>query len=261
MTDNSYRFRASKSQTNFRLANLPKHQLQAFMITINGKPTDQSLDRVSFKLNDVIEIQRVDGGRDYPLLNFQRDFVKVLLTPLPRLGNIRSLRGLFESCKTLQRVPRDMFVNNPNVTDYTDAFKGCELHHLGSALFNTVKIRVGLLIAPNFHKDAAFGDFQHDVSSLGVLSNNARWTCFSRVPGNMFTARVGKAHRRGSEREGGIIHDGARSGTRERGSEYGEAARSCTSGRGTGDAGPAGMMRGYAPPPPLPPERSEGMNY
>lgn len=125
MTDNSYRFRASKSQTNFRLANLPKHQLQAFMITINGKPTDQSLDRVSFKLNDVIEIQRVDGGRDYPLLNFQRDFVKVLLTPLPRLGNIRSLRGLFESCKTLQRVPRDMFVNNPNVTDYTDAFKGC----------------------------------------------------------------------------------------------------------------------------------------
>ena len=45
----------------------------------------------------------------------------------------------------------------------------------------------------------------------------------------MFNARVGKAHRRGSEREGGIIHDGARSGTRERGSEYGEAARSCTS--------------------------------
>ena len=28
-----------------------------------------------------------------------------------------------------------------------------------------------------------------------------------------------------------------------RGSEHGEAARSCTSGRGTGDAGPAGMMR------------------
>ena len=65
----------------------------------------------------------------------------------------------------------------------------------------------------------------------------------------MFTARVGKAHRKALERKGGIIHDGARSGTRERGSEYGEAARSCTSGRGTGDAGPAGMMRGYAPPP------------
>ena len=67
----------------------------------------------------------------------------------------------------------------------------------------------------------------HGGFSLGVLSNFARWTCFSREPGNMFNARVGKAHR-GSEREGGIIHDGARSGTRERGSEYGEAARSCT---------------------------------
>ena len=67
----------------------------------------------------------------------------------------------------------------------------------------------------------------------------------------MFTARVGKAHRKALERKGGIIHDGARSGTRERGSEYGEAARSCTSGRGTGDAGPAGMMRGYAHPPPF----------
>ena len=88
----------------------------------------------------------------------------------------------------------------------------------------------------------------HPVFSLGVLSSFARWTCFSRVPGNMFTARVGKAHRRGSEREGGIIHDGARSGTRERGSEHGEAARSCTSGRGAGDAGPAGMMRVYAHP-------------
>ena len=59
----------------------------------------------------------------------------------------------------------------------------------------------------------------------------------------------GQSPQKGSGREGGIIHDGARSGTRERGSEYGEAARSCTSGRGTGDAGPAGMMRGYAHPP------------
>ena len=61
----------------------------------------------------------------------------------------------------------------------------------------------------------------------------------------------GQSPQKGSGREGGIIHDGARSGTRERGSEYGEAARSCTSGRGTGDAGPAGMMRGYAHPLPL----------
>ena len=82
MTDNSYRFIASKSLTNLRLANLPKHQHQAFKITINGKPTDQHLDRVTFKLNDVIEIQRVDGGRDYPLLNFRRDFVKKLLPTL-----------------------------------------------------------------------------------------------------------------------------------------------------------------------------------
>ena len=35
----------------------------------------------------------------------------------------------------------------------------------------------------------------HPVFSLGVLSSFARWTCFSRVSGNMFTARVGKAHR------------------------------------------------------------------
>lgn len=138
--------------------------------------------------------------------------------------------------------------------DVADALKACERHHLGGTPFNAVKIRVGLFVASNFHKDAAFGDLRrHDVSSFGVLSNFARWIRLSRGAGDVFNARVGKAHRRGSEREGGIIHDGARSGTRERGSECGEAARSCTSGRGTGDAGPAGMMRVYAHPPPLPP--------
>ena len=119
MTDNLYRFRASKSQTNLRLANLSKHQLQAFKVSINGKATDMLLDRVTFKLNDV------DGLRNYPLVNFHKDFVKELLAPLPHLGNIRSLRGLFEGCKSLQRVPRDLLSNNPQLTNLTSAFKGC----------------------------------------------------------------------------------------------------------------------------------------
>lgn len=122
MTANLYRFRASKTLTNFRLLNLPKHQLHAFKITINGKPTEQPLDSVTFRTNDIIEI-RADV-RAYPLLNFQKDFVKELLAPLPRLG-IRSLSGLFRDCKTLRSVPRDLFVNNPHVTDFTDVFNGC----------------------------------------------------------------------------------------------------------------------------------------
>ena len=125
MTDNLYRFRASKTLTNFRLLNLPKHQLQAFKITINGKPTEQALDSVTFKTNDIIEVRRVDHVRDYPVLEFRRDFIKDLLAPLPRLGNIRSLSGLFRGCKRLHSVPRDIFVNNPHVTDFSDIFKGC----------------------------------------------------------------------------------------------------------------------------------------
>lgn len=125
MTDNLYRFRASKSQANLRLVNLPKHQLQAFKITINNKPTDLHLDRVTFKANDIIEIRRVDNVRDYPILNFRLDFVKELLAPLPSLGHVRSLDGLFEGCKNLRSVPRNIFVNNPHVTDFRDIFKDC----------------------------------------------------------------------------------------------------------------------------------------
>ncbi|HIR21247.1 MAG TPA: hypothetical protein IAC89_03370 [Candidatus Aphodousia faecalis] len=125
MPDNFYRFRASKSLTNLRLTSRPKHQLQGFQISINGKPTDQLLDRVSFKVNDIVEIRRVDGLRDYPLVDFHKEFVKELLAPLPRLGNVRALSGAFEGCKSLQRVSRDLFVNNPKLTDFTDAFKGC----------------------------------------------------------------------------------------------------------------------------------------
>lgn len=124
MNDNLYRFRASKSLTNLRLVNIPKHRLQGFQISINGKPTDQLLDRVSFKVNDIVEIRRVDGLRDYPLVDFHKDFVKELLAPLPRLGK-RALSGAFEGCRTLQRVPPDLFVHNPQLTDFTDAFKGC----------------------------------------------------------------------------------------------------------------------------------------
>ena len=125
MNDNLYRFRASKSLTNLRLTSRPKHRLQGFQISINGKPTDQLLDRVSFKVNDIVEIRRVDGVRDYPLLDFRQDFVKELLAPLPHLGNVRSLSGAFEGCRTLQRVPRGLFVHNPQLTDFTDTFKGC----------------------------------------------------------------------------------------------------------------------------------------
>ena len=125
MPNNVYRFRVSKSQTNLRLVNLPKHKLNGFQISINGKPTDQPLDRVSFKTNDVIEIRRVDGLRDYPLLDFRRDFVREVLAPLPHLGNIRSLSSLFCGCKSLRSVPRDLFVNNAQVTDYSDTFNGC----------------------------------------------------------------------------------------------------------------------------------------
>ena len=125
MPNNVYRFRVSKSQTNLRLVNLPQHKLNGFQISINGKLTDQLLDRVSFKTNDVIEIRRVDGLRDYPLLDFRRDYVKEVLAPLPRLGHVRSLSGLFRGCRALQRVPRGLFVNNPELTDLTDAFKGC----------------------------------------------------------------------------------------------------------------------------------------
>lgn len=125
MTANLYRFRASKTLTNFRLLNLPKHQIQAFKITINGKPTAQALDSVTFKTNDIIEIRRSDNGRDYPILDFRRDFVKELVAPLPRLGNTRSLSGLFRGCTSLRRVPRDLFANNPHVNDFTDAFKDC----------------------------------------------------------------------------------------------------------------------------------------
>lgn len=125
MTNNFYRFRVSKSQTNLRLVNLPQHKLNGFQISINGKPTDQLLDRVSFKTNDVIEIRRVDGLRDYPLLDFRRDYVKEVLAPLPHLGNTRSLSSLFRGCKSLRSVPRDLFVNNPHVTDCTDTFNGC----------------------------------------------------------------------------------------------------------------------------------------
>ena len=124
MPDNLYRFRASKSLSNLRLTSRPKHQLQGFQISINGKPTDMLLDRVTFKTNDIVEVRRVDGVRDYPLLDFRRDFVKELLAPLPRLGK-RSLSGAFEGCRTLQRVPRGLFVHNPQLTDFTDAFKGC----------------------------------------------------------------------------------------------------------------------------------------
>lgn len=125
MPNNVYRFRVSKSQTNLRLVNLPKHKLNGFQISINGKPTDQLLDRVSFKTNDVIEIRRVDGLRDYPLLDFRRDFVREVLAPLPHLGNIRSLSSLFCGCKSLRSVPKDLFVNNAQVTDYSDTFNGC----------------------------------------------------------------------------------------------------------------------------------------
>lgn len=124
MNDNLYRFRASKSLTYLRLTSRPKHQLQGFQILINGKPTNQLLDRVSFKVNDIVEIRRVDGVRDFPILDFHRDFVRELLAPLPRLGK-RSLSGVFEGCKSLQRVPPDLFVHNPQLTDFTDAFKGC----------------------------------------------------------------------------------------------------------------------------------------
>ena len=125
MTATLYRFRASKTLTNFRLANLPKHQLNSFRITINGKQTDQLLDGVTFRTNDIIEIQRSDHVRDYPVLEFRRDFVKELVAPLPRLGNTRSLSGLYRGCKRLHSVPRDIFVNNPHVTDFTDVFNGC----------------------------------------------------------------------------------------------------------------------------------------
>ena len=125
MTDNFYRFRTSKSLTNLRLVDIPKHRLQGFQISINGKPTDQLLDRVSFKVNDIVEVRRGDGLRDYPLLDFRQDFVKELLAPLPHLGNVRSLSGAFEGCRTLQRVPRGLFVHNPQLTDFTDTFKGC----------------------------------------------------------------------------------------------------------------------------------------
>ena len=67
----------------------------------------------------------MDGLRDYPLLDFRRDYVKELLAPLPRLGNVRALSSAFEGCRTLQRVPKDLFVNNPHVTDFTDTFNGC----------------------------------------------------------------------------------------------------------------------------------------
>lgn len=125
MTDNLYRFRASKTLTNFRLANLPKHQLHAFRVTINGKQTEQHIDGVTFKTNDIIEVRRSDHVRDYPVLEFRRDFVKEVLAPLPRLGNTRSLSGLFRGCKSLRSVPRDLFVNNPQVTDFSDIFKDC----------------------------------------------------------------------------------------------------------------------------------------
>lgn len=125
MNDNLYRFRASKSLTHLRLTSRPKHQLQGFQILINGKPTDMLLDRVTFKTNDIVEVRRVDGVRDYPLLDFRRDFVKELLAPLPRLGNLRSLSGLFRGCMSLQHVPRRLFVHNPQLTDFTDTFKGC----------------------------------------------------------------------------------------------------------------------------------------
>ena len=125
MPDNLYRFRASKSLNSLRLVNIPKHRLQGFQILINGKPTDMLLDRVTFKTNDIVEVRRVDGVRDYPLVDFNKDFVKELLAPLPRLGNVRALSGAFEGCKSLQRVPRGLFVHNPQLTDFTDAFKGC----------------------------------------------------------------------------------------------------------------------------------------
>ena len=125
MPDNFYRFRTSKSLTNLRLTSRPKHQLQGFQILINGKPTDMLLDRVTFKTNDIVEVRRVDSVRDYPLLDFRRDFVKELLAPLPHLGNVRSLSGLFRGCMSLRCVPRDLLVHNPHVTDFTDAFKGC----------------------------------------------------------------------------------------------------------------------------------------
>lgn len=125
MPNNVYRFRVSKSQTNLRLVNLPRHKLNGFQISINGKPTDQLLDRVSFKTNDVIEIRRVDGLRDYPLLDFRRDYVKEVQAPLPHLVNTKSLSSLFRGCKSLRSVPRDLFVNNPHVTDFTDTFNGC----------------------------------------------------------------------------------------------------------------------------------------
>ena len=125
MTANLYRFRASKSQTNLRLLNLPRHQLHAFKIMINGKLSEQHIDSVTFKTNDIIEVRRADGLRDYPLLDFHKDFVKELVAPLPRLGNTRSLSGLFRGCKTLRSVPRDLFVNNPHVTDFSNIFKDC----------------------------------------------------------------------------------------------------------------------------------------
>ena len=95
----------------------------SWVVSVNGAPTSQSASALTFSSGDTVRIEYDET----PAASFSargKNYFKTIDGAIPVVESTTFLY-CFNGCFALTSVPEGLFVNNPNVTDFSGCFRYC----------------------------------------------------------------------------------------------------------------------------------------
>lgn len=118
-----------------------------FAVYINNKKTTQRYNALTFSANDRIQIVLTNKSSYYPYFKpnvnntaSSLDYIKEILEPLPLMKInsstvVTDFQHCFYCCSTLQRIPDNLFKNNPNANCFLAVLAATGIRHIPDSIF------------------------------------------------------------------------------------------------------------------------------
>ena len=129
-------FKTSKAMSGvnfFTKITDPDYDFSFLQVYVNDELTDIPANALTAAAGDDIRI--VSLSKPYPFFYpYYKDYIASIEEPLPFMGET-NFSDYFYYCRSLVSIPENLFINNPQITNFSRCFRSCRLTSIPEGLF------------------------------------------------------------------------------------------------------------------------------